>query len=133
MAQAGHFPSWAGQVNPGGIPTKAIWIQTVLSLGFIWSTGLESIIVISSVGLTLFSMLTISALFKFRQSAPNAAISFRCPLYPLVPVIYLLGTGLLTGVTIWNKPADGLTSISAIVFGAIIYKLFIKRPSAAGA
>jgi len=131
MASAGHFPTWAGRLNTRGIPTNAIWIQTILSIGFIWSTGLESIIVISSVGLTLFSMLTISALFKFRKMAPDAAINYHCPLYPVVPIIYLMGTGLLTGVTIWNKPFDGLMSLGAILVGIMTYTLFVKRPSTA--
>lgn len=133
MAVAGHFPAWAGRVNSSGIPTHAIWIQSILSLGFIWSTGLESIIVISSVGLTLFSMLTISALFKFRRQIPDTAIAYRCPFFPVVPLIYLFGTGLLTAVTIWNKPDDGVRSLAAILGGIIIYLIltwFAKRSAA---
>lgn len=129
MSVAGHFPAWAGKLNANNVPTRATTIQILISLGFIWSASLESIIVTSSVGLALFSMLTISSIFLFRKSQSNQQIQYFCPLYPVVPLVYLLGTGLLTGVTIWQKSFDGLMAIASILLGAIVYKLFIKSPA----
>lgn len=118
MSQAGHFPYWAGQLNANNVPTRATAIQILISLGFIWSASLESIIVTSSVGLALFSMLTISSIFHFRKSQAIQQIDYQCPLYPVVPLVYLLGTGLLTGVTIWQKGYDGLLAVASIFLRA---------------
>ncbi|MFM7594447.1 MAG: APC family permease [Isosphaeraceae bacterium] len=122
MAEKGHFISWAGGVNSAGVPSRATWLQVAISLFFIWSTNLEGIIVVSSLGLAIFSILGISAIFVFRyRDKSNEYQGFLCPGYPLVPLVYILGTLLLTVVTIMNKPDDGKVSISLILFGIITY------------
>ena len=122
MSRQGHFIGWAGGVNSAGVPSRATWLQAAISLLFIWSSSLEGIIVVSSLGLGLFSILGISAIFVFRaRDKANEYKGFRCPGYPLVPLIYILGTLLLTVVTIINKPRDGAATLSLIVFGIITY------------
>ncbi len=124
MANAGQFPSWAGRLTQNEIPVKAITIQAMLSLVFIWSSSLESIIVVSSIGLALFSMLTISSIFMYRRRSSGPAPGFLCPLFPVPPLVYLFGTGLLISVTIWNKPYNGLVSLATIAIGITVYFLF---------
>jgi APA family basic amino acid/polyamine antiporter len=121
MAIAGHFPKWAARKNMHGVPTRATLLQTLIALCFVWSASLESIIVVSSIGLALFSMLTICTIFKYRTRSLGVPPSFLCPLYPVVPLIYLIGTGLLVSVTIWNKPDEGLSSMGCVVIGVIAY------------
>lgn len=130
MACSGHFPGWASMLNSRGVPQRATLLQMVLALVFVWSSSLESIIVVSGLGLAWFSMLTISTVFYYRSKSgqeSEAYSGFRCPGYPLVPLIYLVGTGLLTTFTIWNKRANGIASISVILVGSIVYLVLRKR------
>lgn len=121
MAVAGHFPKWAATKNAHGVPTRATLLQTLIALCFVWSASLESIIVVSSIGLALFSMLTIATIFRFRNRPIGQTPGYLCPLYPVVPLIYLLGTGLLASVTVWNKREEGLASLGCVVIGLIAY------------
>ncbi len=121
MALAGHFPKWAALKNVHGVPTRATLLQTLIALCFVWSASLESIIVVSSIGLAIFSMLTICTIFRFRSRSLGTTPGFLCPLYPVVPLIYLIGTGLLASVTIWNKPDEGLASMACVVIGVIAF------------
>ena len=124
MAKAGQFPGWAGKLSHQAMPERAIAIQVILAMSFIWSTSLESIIVVSSIGLALFSMLTISSIFWYNRHPSETKPGFSCPFYPVTPLIYLVGTGLLISVTIWNKPWDGLASLATIAIGTIGYMIF---------
>lgn len=122
MANQGHFFKWAAKANSTGVPSRATWLQAALALLFIWSSSLEGIIVVSSLGLGLFSILGISSIFVFRNRDRSGEYQgFRCPGYPLVPLIYVIGTLLLTVVTIYNKPYDGAASLLLILFGIITY------------
>jgi len=121
MGQARHFPRWAAVKNAHGVPTRATIVQSAIALCFVWSASLESIIVVSSIGLAVFSMLTISTIFSYRNRAIGVEPSFLCPLYPVVPLIFLIGTGALTAVTAWNKPDEGLASLVCVVVGVVAY------------
>jgi basic amino acid/polyamine antiporter, APA family len=128
MARTGHFPAWASKLNEQGVPQRATVLQTIIALIFVWSSSLEGIIVVSGLGLAWFSMLTIATIFYYRHNQTSETYQgFRCPLYPLVPAVYLMGTGLLTIITIWNKPFDALTSLALISIGAIAYRVFRVR------
>ncbi len=121
MGQARHFPRWAAVKNAHGVPTRATILQSAIALCFVWSASLESIIVVSSIGLAVFSMLTISTIFSYRNRAIGVEPSFLCPLYPVVPLIFLIGTGALTAVTAWNKPDEGLASLGCVVVGVVAF------------
>jgi APA family basic amino acid/polyamine antiporter len=125
MALSGQFPRWAQRSNAHGVPARATYLQTVVALVFVWVSSLESIIVVSSIGLAIFSMITISSIFRMRARDIGVEPRFRCPLFPLVPLVYLLGTGLLTFETIRNKPRDGLVSLGCVAVGAVAF--FVHR------
>lgn len=128
MASSGHFPAWASKLNQKSVPQRATLLQSVLSLVFVWSSSLEGIIVSSGLGLACFSMITIASLFYFRKyQSESDSVGFLCPVYPVVPLIYLLGTGLLVSATFYNKPKDGLVSVSLIMLGILIYFIFRNR------
>lgn len=121
MGQASHFPRWAAVKNAYGVPTRATLVQSAIALCFVWSASLESIIVVSSLGLAAFSMLTISTIFSFRKRMIGIDPGFLCPAYPVVPAIFLIGTGALTAVTAWNKPREGLASLGCVVAGVVAF------------
>jgi APA family basic amino acid/polyamine antiporter len=121
MGEARHFPHWASVKNAHGVPTRATILQSLIALCFVWSASLESIIVVSSIGLAAFSMLTISSIFTLRRQPTDVTPAFLCPLYPIVPAVFLGGTGILTVVTVWNKPGEGLTSLACVVVGIVAY------------
>lgn len=121
MGQARHFPRWAAVKNAHGVPTRATILQSAIALCFVWSASLESIIVVSSLGLAAFSMLTISSIFSYRKHAIGVDPSFLCPLFPVVPAIFLIGTGALTAVTAWNKPWEGLASLICVAIGVVAF------------
>ena len=71
-------------------------MQVAWSLVLLWTASFERILIYSGVGLAIFSMLTVSAVYVLRRRRPDLPRPFRTPGYPLVPAVYLVGTGLLT-------------------------------------
>ena len=121
MAQAGQFPAIAGRLSSQGVPANATWLQVAWALILLWSGSLENLLGYSSVGLALISLMTISSIFVLRASRPNLNRPFRTPGYPVVPFIYLLGTGLLTLAAFLRTPVESSLALGSILLGIPIY------------
>ncbi len=127
MARAGQFPAFAGKLSAQGTPSNATWLQAGWAILLLWSGTLESLLSYSSVGLALISLLTISSVFVLRRSRPELHRPFRTPGYPLVPAIYLLGTGLLTAAAFVRSPLESSLALGSIMIGIPCYYGLVKR------
>src|SRR5262249_35018710 len=80
MARAGQFPAIAGRLSTvTGTPTVATVLQVGWAIVLLWSGQFESIVLYSGVGLALFSMLTVSAIYVLRRDRPDLPRPFLTP------------------------------------------------------
>lgn len=117
MADAGQFPAAAGRVSAGGAPVVATALQAGWALVLLWTASFESILLYAGVGLAIFSMLTVMAVVVLRVRQPDLPRPFRVPGYPVVPAVYLLGTGILTAAVAWERPVVAAVSLATIAAG----------------
>ena len=82
MARAGQFPEVAGRLSARGTPAIATALQVAWSLVLLWTASFERILLYSGVGLAIFSMLTVSAVYVLRRRRPDLPRPFRTPGYP---------------------------------------------------
>jgi len=75
----------------------------------------------SGVGLAIFSMLSVSSVYVLRQRRPDLPRPFRTPGYPVVPAVYLAGTGLLTAAVFYERPVISSISLLSIAAGVPVY------------
>jgi APA family basic amino acid/polyamine antiporter len=117
MADAGQFPAVAGRVSSGGAPVVATALQAGWALVLLCTASFEVILLYAGVGLAIFSMLTVAAVFVLRMRRPDLPRPFRVPGYPVVPAVYLLGTGLLTAAVAWERPEVAAVSLATVIAG----------------
>jgi APA family basic amino acid/polyamine antiporter len=132
MASAGQFPAIAGRLSPGrGTPAIATGLQVAWSLVLLWTGSFELILVYSGVGLALFSMLSVSAVYALRWRRPDLHRPFRTPGYPLTPAVYLVATGLLVAAVFYERIEVSLYSLLSILAGVPVYFFWTRgRPKA---
>ncbi len=124
MARAGHFPAIAGRLSPRTqTPTLATVLQIAWALLLLWTGSFESIVVYASVGLALFSMLSVSSIYVLRWTRPDLPRPFRTPGYPLTPAVFLIVSSLLTCAAFTQRPWVSLYSLLSILAGIPIYFL----------
>ena len=122
MARAGQFPALAARLTPrAGTPAIATAMQLVCALILLWTGTFEEIVVFASVGLAIFSMLTISAVFVLRWKRPDLPRPFRTPGYPFTPAFYLVLTTVLTAAAFSQRPWVSCLSLLGILVGVPIY------------
>lgn len=125
MARAGQFPSIAGRLSHSGTPAAATGLQVAWALVLLWTGSFEGILVYSSVGLSLFSMMTISAIYSLRWRRPELKRPFRTPGYPFVPAVFLIFTATLV-YAVFVHPDDSQrraawVSVASILAGVPVY------------
>jgi APA family basic amino acid/polyamine antiporter len=135
MSVAGQFPAVAARLTRrSGTPGVATACQTACTLVFLWVGSLASLVEYASIGLTLFSMLAIGAVFVLRWKRPDLPRPFRVPGYPVTPAVYLLLTGLLTLAAFAQRPRVSAYALGSILVGVPIYYIWqlTRRPAGTG-
>jgi APA family basic amino acid/polyamine antiporter len=125
MARAGQFPAIAGRLTARHqTPAAATMLQVAWALVLLWSGSFDSIVLYSSVGLALFSMLTISSVYVLRWRYPEWHRPFRTPGYPVTPAVFLLATGCLTVAVFSQRPVESIGSLASILVGVPFFYLW---------
>jgi APA family basic amino acid/polyamine antiporter len=122
MAKDGLFPSVAGRISTRGqVPVYAMLAQSVCAIVILFVTDFQNLYKYASVGLSLFAMLFISAVYVLRWRRPDMERPFRVPGYPVVPAIFIAVTLFMTVFAFiqWRKPS--VYSLGSILVGIPVY------------
>jgi APA family basic amino acid/polyamine antiporter len=109
--------------NADGIPSRAIYFQSALTILFILTSSFESILIFAGFTLALNSLATVLGVFVLRYRQPDLPRPYRTFLYPVTPLIYLALTGWTLTFVLMNKPTEGLFGLGIIATGLLFYFL----------
>jgi APA family basic amino acid/polyamine antiporter len=131
-----HALRFFGRTNSDGIPARAIYTQTALSVIFILSSSFESVLVFAGFTLALSSFVTVLGVFVLRWRQPKLPRPYRTFGYPLTPLLYLALTGWTLAFVLVNKPVEGLFGLGVMASGLVFYLVSARAsrasPSAGG-
>ena len=113
------LPRTIKEFNPDGTPK---------AFGNLYSNLLDYVI---SAAL-IFYILTVLGIFRLRKTQPNAERPYRAFGYPVLPALYIVGSGVILAVLFLFKPATTLPGLAIVATGFPIYFLW-KRPQTSGA
>ena len=132
MARSGQFPAIAARLTErAGTPAVATALQVGVTLVLLWTGTFERIIVYASVGLSIFSMLSMSSIFVLRWKRPDLPRPFRTPGYPITPAVYLILTAVLTVAAFYLRPLVSSAALASILAGIPFYYIWKGlRPAA---
>jgi APA family basic amino acid/polyamine antiporter len=122
MARDGLFPSLAGRVGSRGrVPIYAMIAQSVCAIVILFVTDFQNLYKYASVGLSLFALLFIGAVYVLRWRRPDMERPFLVPGYPVVPAVFMAVILFMTVFAFmqWRKPS--LYSLGSILLGIPVY------------
>lgn len=115
------------KTNSDGMPTTGVLVQSGLALIFVLTATFDQVLVFAGFTLALNSLLAVGGLFVLRIREPNLEPPFKVPLFPVLPIIYLV-------LTIWTlvyvaieRPQEVAVSAVLIAVGIAIYLLSRDR------
>jgi APA family basic amino acid/polyamine antiporter len=122
MALDRLLPSFLGRTGRTGVPSTALWCGGLFAAVLAAIGGVRELVEWASLAIMLLSSLTVVALFVLRRREPRAG-TFRCPGYPVVPLIYLLTcVGVAISSTLYNPPR-ALKGVLLVAAGFPLYWL----------
>ncbi len=128
MAEDGFLPGFMKKTfPPREVPVVSVLFISVLAIGFLWSGTFEQILNFTGFGLTVLSNLMILAIFIIRKN--KLKTPYRSPLYPFLPVMFLLISNISLIGSLKENPILSLLSLGMVLVGYPIYlirKVFIR-------
>jgi APA family basic amino acid/polyamine antiporter len=107
-------------------------LQVVCTLALLWTGSFDSLVVYASVGLAIFSMLAIAAVYVLRVKRPDLHRPFRTPGYPVTPAVFLVLTTVLTLATFKQRARVSTYALLSILAGIPIYYIWRGLRRSAG-
>lgn len=130
MARDGYFPAFAGRLHPHrGIPVWATLAQGGVAAALLWVGSFEKLLDYVSVGLAAVSGLVVASVFPLRRRRTPG--TFRLPLYPLPPLLYLtiIAWSIVAQLLDPEKVVFALLSLGTIAAGIPLARLFGRPPA----
>ena len=120
-----HEPTCISSVSPDQFEPAETFGQKrqeqLCAIAILLATDFLQLYRYASVGLALFSMLTIASLFVLRYRRPDMKRPFRVPGYPVVPALFVGVTAFMAVFAFQQWPKPSLYSVGSIVAGVPIY------------
>ena len=122
MARDGVFLPTASRVHPKyRTPHVAIVALTVWSVVLALSGSYEQLFTYVMFASILFSVAAGVALFVLRRTRPNVPRPYRTWGYPLVPLVFVVGSAAFVANTLMERPVESLTGLALLAAGLPVY------------
>lgn len=130
MAKNKLFPASKilGKTSKTDTPANSIIFQTVLSIFMVMFLNVDRITDIAMFSMYVFNSLIFIGLFKLRRhdKSSEATNDYRVPLYPVVPILAIIGSLYVCYSMFVNRPYDAVGAIIVAVLSIPIYKFITK-------
>lgn len=127
MAENRLFPRIVGRFQRATTPRVAILMQAGLAIIVVWVSDLAELLGYIGFTLGLCSAATVLALIRLRhREGPKRVPVFG---YPLIPVVYVLGTLSAAGFMAFRRPGESATALGTVLLGVVIYYMPWRRRS----
>lgn len=121
LGRDGLGPRPAAHVNAGGTPTVALFLSSVLALGFLATGTFRSVIAVAAFFFVANYTLSFLAVFALRHREPNAPRPYRARWHPWTTGLVLVGSvAFLAGAVV----QDTRNSAVALVLLVVSYPVF---------
>jgi basic amino acid/polyamine antiporter, APA family len=131
MAQDGVFFRSVARVHPRyRVPVASLVAQGIWAVALTFSGTYEQLYTYVVFCGVVFHVLTGAAVFVLRRSRPDAPRPYRVWGYPVVPALFILGSGLLVVNTLRERPVESGIGLAFLLAGLPAYAAWRRRAKA---
>ena len=128
MAADRRFFPAAARVHPVyRTPHIALMITSGWSAFLTVTGGYEALFTYVTFASVLFGTLGGAAIFVLRARRPDAPRPYRALGYPVIPVLYVLGSFALVGNTLMERPTESIAGLGIVALGLPFYFFWSRR------
>lgn len=123
MGQDFAFFRRLARTSSGGIPRRAMWLQTALVILLLLTSTFEAVLIYTQLILAVSSSLTVLGVFVLRRREPDLPRPYRTWGYPVTPLLFLAISLVAMGYTLVTHPKESLAGLLTVLVGWPIYAL----------
>ena len=115
------------KVNAGGSPTNATWLVAILACVYALSGQFNLLTDLTVFMVWVFYILTFIGVVKLRKDRPNLDRPYKVPLYPVIPLIAIIGGLFVIVNQLLTATLIALGGIIITLIGLPVYNYMSKK------
>lgn len=132
MAEDGYLPKYLSKLNHAKEPAGALWTTAVLSMVLLFTSGADWLSDMAVFVIWLFYTATFFGIFILRLRNKKAGLDkdpevFQVPLYPIVPLIAIIGALFILVNTLITSFTMVMISFVCVLVGIPVYLYYTHR------
>lgn len=120
MAEDYRIWQFFARDNHFGIPVRAIWLQTMISIVMVLTSSFEQVLLYSGFILQLFTTITVAGVIVLRFKKGKGK-GYSSPLYPWAQIVYLVFSLFILVFLALERPYESLIGLTNLAVGAVSY------------
>jgi APA family basic amino acid/polyamine antiporter len=125
LSHDGALLQGMGKINQRGTPGWAIYFTALWASLLVLSGGYQQLVTMVVFGIFLFYIPTAIAHMRMRRTRQDLERPFKTPLYPLVPMLFLVAAVFIVGIILVTSLMQGLIALALTAIGIPVY--FMQR------
>lgn len=130
LATESNIP-FVSNVNKQGAPGNAIWVMSILGALYSLTQNFGLLTDVPVFIVWVFYILTFIGVIILRKREPNLVRPYKVPLYPVVPIIAILGGVYVVVSTLITQTSNALLGLGIALLGLPIYYILNKKNNSA--
>ncbi len=110
-----------------GTPANALILEAVLAIIYIMSGSFNTLTDLLIFVLWIFFVMGVFGIFILRKKMPPEKGRYKVPLYPLTPIIGIIGGGYILFSTILSEPVNSIIGIGITLIGLPVFYYLKKK------
>lgn len=128
MAEDGVLFRRLAEVHPKTrVPVHALVAQGAIASALLLTGTFERLLTFTTVAIVAFSTLTVLAVIVLRARRPTLPRPFRVPLYPVLPVVFVIANGWVLAHLLASGVREAIAGLVIVAAGVPAYLLFRRR------
>ncbi len=107
--------------NADGIPARAIWLQSAISLIFVLTGTFQTVLIFSGAALALCNLLAVSGLVRLRLRRKQPFDGWQAPLHPLPALVFMALMGWTLFYLFHQQPVQAWGSLALFASGVLAW------------
>lgn len=132
MGERGQLPysDFLGKIHKRlGTPANALILECILAIAYIFSGTFNTLTDLLVFVLWIFFVMGVFSIFILRKKVPADKRPYKVPLYPITPIVGILGGVYIIYSTIVAEPLNSIIGIAIALIGLPVF-YYLKRKHA---
>lgn len=120
------FGGFFGKLTEAGTPVNALIFQFIMSIIYVFTGSFNALTDLVVFVLWIFFVMAMFGIFILRSKYKHLVTTYKVPLYPITPIVGIVGGTYILINTIFTNTANALYGIGVTIIGLPVY-MYLKR------